>query len=160
MFSYTEWQNNFIQYLTFELNIWVTITSLGVSLRAKLLQIAWWFYVKSNLNQGYCCFSQPQFLKCGSDCLHPAWRFWNLISSQRVKGYRPWPDLAESGTCVKRFTPWAGEEKVQEFSGEGDPNGTPSPQSCYLLTTHKQPTPTPESLRAQYIKESEKADRD
>lgn len=58
------------------------------------------------------CRSLPtaQFLQWGSGSLHLALRFWNLISGGRVKGWGPWPDPAENGACVKRFTPWAGRE--------------------------------------------------
>lgn len=50
--------------------------------------------------------STVQFLEWRSDSLHLALGFWNLISGRRVKGWRPRPDPAENGACVKRFTPW------------------------------------------------------
>lgn len=75
-------------------------------------------YVRNDLTKSAAVSAWLSFLECRSDSLHPAWRFWNLISSQRVKGYRPRLDLAENGACAKRFTPWTAVGEVQEFSGE------------------------------------------
>lgn len=78
--------------------------------RARLVHIVLWVLCQKWFDQQCCRLSAAQFLEWRSGSLHLAPRFWNLISGRRVKGWRPWPDPAENGACVKRFTPWAGEE--------------------------------------------------
>lgn len=78
--------------------------------RARLLHIVQWFYVKSDLSNSAAVAPQLGFSGGGQAPLHLAQRFWNLISGRRVKGWRPRPDPAEKGACVKSFTPWAGKE--------------------------------------------------
>lgn len=100
-------------------------------LRARRRHVVLWVYVRSDLTS-----SAAQRLEPRSDSLHLALRFWNLINGRRVKGWRPRPDPAENGACVKRFTPWAGEEGETRGSncmgGTGTPTSLDHPEFPYF----------------------------
>lgn len=99
---------------------------------AFLLHIVLWFCVRSDLTNSAAISPQLRFLTVGQAPFTLLREFWNLISSRRVKGWRPRPDPLENGVCVKRFTPWGVGERFRS-SVEG---GTPNPFQLLPLTTH------------------------
>lgn len=99
---------------------------------AFLLHIVLWFCVRSDLTNSAAISPQLRFLTVGQAPFTLLREFWNLISSRRVKGWRPRPDPLENGVCVKRFTPWGVGERFRS-SVDG---GTPNPFQLLPLTTH------------------------